>query len=210
MSKHTKYISKSGITLVEVIIAIVVFGVGILSILKILGSNIIIIQHTKFKAQATLLAKEGMEIVYNMRDSNLDRSFEWNCVKLTATQVGVSVPSNDAQETIQTSSYDCMSWAYLQGDKSYLVSYDLQHHYQITELWSSDGRLYYDDSGILTHQQTPSPSVFRRIIRIDHIASDHADYSSGDLLYHITSTVRYQSSTTSGSVSLQSLIGLTR
>lgn len=101
-----------------------------------------------------------MEIVYNMRDSNLDRSFEWNCVKLTATQVGVSVPSNDAQETIQTSSYDCMSWAYLQGDKSYLVSYDLQHHYQITELWSSDGRLYYDDSGILTHQQTPSPLYF--------------------------------------------------
>lgn len=86
MSK-SQGIKKSGITLVEVIIAIVVFGVGILSILKILGNNILIIQHTKLKTQATMLAKEGIEIMYNLRDSNVDRSFERNCIKLVPTQV---------------------------------------------------------------------------------------------------------------------------
>ena len=209
MSK-SQGIKKSGITLVEVIIAIVIFGVGILSILKILGNNILIIQHTKLKTQATMLAKEGIEIMYNLRDSNVDRSFERNCIKLVPTQVWVTIPWWDGvQETIQASSYDCAPWAYIQWSKSYLVWYDQNAHYQIMEQEQNDGRLYYNSNAILTHQVSEKPSPFRRIINIIPIATD-MNYSSGDLIYQVTSTVSYKSNSSSGHVSLQSFIGLTR
>lgn len=209
MSK-SQGIKKSGITLVEVIIAIVVFGVGILSILKILGNNILIIQHTKLKTQATMLAKEGIEIMYNLRDSNVDRSFERNCIKLVPTQVWVTIPWWDGvQETIQASSYDCAPWGYIDGTKSYLVWYDPNGHYQIVEQGSNDGLLYYDAHAILSHQTSSTPSPFRRIVSVTPIDTD-MNYSSWSLIYKITSTVSYQSSVSSGSVSLQSLIGLTR
>lgn len=73
----------------------------------------------------------------------------------------------------------------------------------------NDGRLYYNSNAILTHQVSEKPSPFRRIINITPIATD-MNYSSGDLIYQVTSTVSYKSNSSSGHVSLQSFIGLTR
>lgn len=205
MSSH-KSIQIAGITLVEVMIAIVIFGVWILSILKVLGNNILIIQHTRLKTQATLLAKEWIELVYNLRDSNLDRSFDWNCGKIIKTQPAIN---NLWWESVQTSSYDCDPGSFLQWNKSYTISYDSNHHYQINIAWPTDGKLYYGDNNILSHLSSPNPSPFTRLIHIDSIQTD-MNYSSGGLIYQITSTVTYKSHNGSWSISLQSLIGLTR
>jgi prepilin-type N-terminal cleavage/methylation domain-containing protein len=198
------FIKKSGITLIEVIIAIVIFGIGILSIMKVLGNNILIIQHTKLKTQATLLAKEGIELIYNVRDSNIDRSFVRNCYKLTSTiQLAID-------NTTQNNSYNCSSWDMLQWWKKYAIAYDPTAHYQIQEIDTQhDGSLYYEENNILTHKQTSFKSPFRRIISI-HPIDTQMNYSSWWLIYQITSTVYYNSNVGSGNVTLQSFVGLTR
>jgi hypothetical protein len=44
-----------------------------------IGSNISWIRTIKLKDNATMLAKETMEMIYNMRDSNLEKGLDWYC-----------------------------------------------------------------------------------------------------------------------------------
>jgi Tfp pilus assembly protein PilV len=63
-------------------VALFVFGVGILSVLGMITQNISTVQFVKTQTQATFLAKEGLEVVYNVRDSNSVKSLPWNCAVL--------------------------------------------------------------------------------------------------------------------------------
>ena len=64
---------KSAFTFIEVIIAIAVFAIGVLAVLRLISQNLVALDFTQLRTSATLLAKEGIELVYNMRDSNLDK-----------------------------------------------------------------------------------------------------------------------------------------
>jgi len=44
-----------------------------------IGSNVTWIRTIRMKDDATMLAKEAMEIMYNMRDSNLEKWLLWYC-----------------------------------------------------------------------------------------------------------------------------------
>lgn len=67
-------------TLIEMLIAITVFAIGVLAVLRILTWNLSIMDHTDMKLQSTVLAKEWLELLYNVRDSNLEKGLPWNCV----------------------------------------------------------------------------------------------------------------------------------
>ena len=71
---------KLAFTLIEMLIAITVFAIGVLAVLRILTWNLSIMDHTNMKLQSTVLAKEWLELVYNLRDSNLEKKLPWNCV----------------------------------------------------------------------------------------------------------------------------------
>jgi prepilin-type N-terminal cleavage/methylation domain-containing protein len=49
---------KSGFTLIEVIIAITVFAIGVLAILRLVGQNLITLDTTQLRTSATFFAKE--------------------------------------------------------------------------------------------------------------------------------------------------------
>ncbi|MBU0627014.1 hypothetical protein KKG31_06595 [Patescibacteria group bacterium] len=51
-------------------IAITVFSIGVLAILNLVMRNLDTIDKVQTKVSATLLAKEGIEIAYNIRNSN--------------------------------------------------------------------------------------------------------------------------------------------
>lgn len=74
---------KRGLTLLEIIIALFVFAVGTLAVVKVITTNISVIDRFKLKIQAQSLAKEGIDIVFNIRDTNLTRSLDWNCAYLS-------------------------------------------------------------------------------------------------------------------------------
>ena len=71
---------KSAFTFIEVMIAIVIFSVGILTVMRLITDNLETMDQNNLKIQATLLAKEGIELVYNMRDANLKKELSWNCL----------------------------------------------------------------------------------------------------------------------------------
>jgi len=67
-------------TLIEILIAIAVFSVGILVVLRLITWNMAAIDRVKIKTQATILAKEWVDLVYNLRDANKEKEQAWNCV----------------------------------------------------------------------------------------------------------------------------------
>ena len=71
---------KKAFTLIEIIIAIVIFSVWILSVLRLVTSNLSLMDKNNLRTQATLLAKEGIELVYNLRDANIKKELSWNCL----------------------------------------------------------------------------------------------------------------------------------
>ena len=71
---------KSGFTFIEVMIAIVVFAIWVLAILGLVTSNLRWVERNDLRLQGTLLAKEWLELVYNLRDSNLERELPRNCI----------------------------------------------------------------------------------------------------------------------------------
>ena len=71
--KNTSYTIRKKLftfTLIEVVIAISIFGVGVLVCLRAVTYFVDIGGQVQKRAQATLLAKEALDIVYNQRDSN--------------------------------------------------------------------------------------------------------------------------------------------
>jgi prepilin-type N-terminal cleavage/methylation domain-containing protein len=71
---------KSAFTFIEVIIAITVFAIGVLAVLRLITQNLVTLDTTQARTTATFLAKEGIELIYNMRDSNIDKLLPWDCL----------------------------------------------------------------------------------------------------------------------------------
>lgn len=71
---------KQAFTFIEIMIAIVIFSIGILAVLNLVTKNLKSMDQNNLKLNATLLAKEWMELVYNLRDSNIQKELSWNCI----------------------------------------------------------------------------------------------------------------------------------
>lgn len=69
---------KKWFTIIETIIAIIIFWFWILILITTLNKDIILSKKVHLKTQATLLSKQWLEIVYNLRDSNNIKFKKWN------------------------------------------------------------------------------------------------------------------------------------
>jgi len=78
MSLYMK--KKFAFTFIEILVAITVFAIGVLAVLRLITQNLVTLDATETRTTATFLAKEGIELVYNMRDSNNQKSLPWDCV----------------------------------------------------------------------------------------------------------------------------------
>ena len=71
---------KKWFTFIEMMIAIAVFSIGILVVLQMIIHNLTVVDTAKLKTTGTLIAQEGIELVYNLRDANLDKGIARNCL----------------------------------------------------------------------------------------------------------------------------------
>lgn len=62
----------------EILIVIVIFSVGILAVLTLLTNSIWYFDTINMQTRATLLAKEGLDLTFHHRDSNILEWFPWN------------------------------------------------------------------------------------------------------------------------------------
>lgn len=71
---------KSGFTFIEVMIVIAVFSIGVLAVLKMVIANMSAMDSINTRTTATFLAKEGIALVYSLRDSNRLAGLPRDCV----------------------------------------------------------------------------------------------------------------------------------
>ncbi|GHW02517.1 hypothetical protein AGMMS50249_3030 [candidate division SR1 bacterium] len=71
---------KKAFTLVEMLLVIVVFGVGILTVLYGITQTLRIQDSTEMMIDSSFFAREGIELMYALRDANYAKSQPRNCV----------------------------------------------------------------------------------------------------------------------------------
>lgn len=67
-------------TLVETLIVIVIFCVGILTVLNWLSQTLRNKDYANTQIKSAFFAREWIELVFNMRDANYRKKLPWNCV----------------------------------------------------------------------------------------------------------------------------------
>lgn len=197
------------ITLIEVLISIAIFSIGILSISYLIINNVWLSERTKLKTTATMLAKEWIELVYNRRDTNIKKWRLWNCLALKQGSYAGECetffhdPNNlntSTSRTIQideNGSYGFNSiGSALDNDKLYPVKSSFWNYTILESRWAKNN---------IIGQKT---SQFRRRITFSPVILWPEWWASqADKLLKVTSTVLYKKSAYSGSVTLQSFIG---
>jgi type II secretory pathway pseudopilin PulG len=71
---------RKAFTLVETLLVIVVFGTGILTVLYGISQTLGNQDKAKTQITASFLAREGIELMYHLRDSNYRKKLPRNCV----------------------------------------------------------------------------------------------------------------------------------
>lgn len=104
-----------GMTLLEVLIAIFVIGIGILSIARLMTHNIATIAKVHNQTTATTLAREWMEMINNVRDTNTLLWYERNCAERSTEQ---DIQNLNNQSTEVTTLCKSFFWT---GDGSHYV-----------------------------------------------------------------------------------------
>lgn len=90
-------------------IAITVFSIGVLAVLRLLTSNLVTMDKTENKTIATFLAKEWLELVYNIRDANVQKWLPRNCLladKITLDLYGQADESQACERYFSSGAYD--------------------------------------------------------------------------------------------------------
>ncbi len=185
-------------TLIEIMISLMGFGVGMIVLLRAIVYFIGAGDEVKKKAQATLMAKEAMDIVYNQRDTNLRRGVIWKCARINIRAAG------DACDIIFT------------PGKTYTVGFDWWTWYVINELQSWTGAnqssaniaLYGQnvwDIWFYTYDNTGTPSFFRREVLVSD-ATLQDNRLSSDQVVKITVKVYYLPNDINRAVILESYL----
>lgn len=205
---HSK--QPKAITLIEILISIAVFSVGILSVSYLIISNIGLSERAKMKTTATMLAKEWIELVYNRRDTNIKKWRLRNCLELDANSYDGTCGYyfHDPADTNGTTKRTIATYF----DKWYV--FQPAGNLANTKLYkrpSPDGTFSafttFSSFGIVG---TNSATSFSRTITFTPVylepegKRDHADK-----ILKVTSTVSYKKWTYSGHVSIESFIGNT-
>jgi type II secretory pathway pseudopilin PulG len=88
------YHTIKSMTLIEVLITIVVFSVGILTILSIITNSLSLGSRSRNRTTATMLAKEWLEMMYNIRDTNLDKAQNRWCIPIPSDPCNINIGSD--------------------------------------------------------------------------------------------------------------------
>lgn len=189
-------------TLIEVLITIVVFTSGILVILSVITNSLSLWSRSRNQTIATMLAKEWIEMMYNLRDTNLDKAQQRWCVR---------VGNNTNCETSLLS--DAQTY-YINIDNTWSSLNPITIRWFNTDKAAINTRLYmftWWGITVYNHNQAGIPSQFYRYITVSPTTGIPWTKSTIDSnLKKITSTVEYSQLWWTGKVELESFIGLTR
>lgn len=81
-------------TLVETLIVIVVFCIGILAVLQWLSQTLKNKDYANTQIKAAFFAREWIELIFNLRDANYHKELPWNCIYNNEAEINDFVVEN--------------------------------------------------------------------------------------------------------------------
>ncbi len=202
---------KLWLTLIEILIALFIFGVGILSILSMITKNLWAIDTIRLQSQSTFFAKEWLELIENLRDSMALRGRKRNCLlENTGTDL--------TEETL------CSLFALGTGQTSQIVRMWLDQNgvYAVmpyeggTDFDSlfSAARLFYHTGLVADRQtfwydydQTGKPTEFARYLLFSGFFSQpDAGILSPDMIIKVQSVVLFRRGSKTGQTILETFL----
>lgn len=200
-----KKIHRSWLTLVEVLISIIVFGVGILAVSYQMISNITLSEKTKLKTTSTILAKEGIEIMYNLKDTHVKKWRFWNCVELDeANYLWLWCKTWFYQSWL---AQDWTSWKIqVDPEQNYTISSTIDTR-EANQLFKKQYDKLDNEFDIYTHTQDGEPTYFARWIRLKPVFLEPEwRYADINEILKIESVVQYKKGRFTWEVVLESFI----
>ncbi len=186
-------------------LSLIVFGIGILTILRLLTENSRWIYDIKSKDTSVLLSKEGIEIAYHMRDSNKEKDMFWNCADVDTWAAN-------------SCAHYFYEWG---GGTAYLAARDMQGTYTLSGITSTgvattmlylhqwnitdvSGNVIVTSGSRYNHDPVGwSPTIYSRYIRFTPVSGYVNDTG---LILQIESNVTYTKWGKQSQVILESLI----
>lgn len=190
-------------------IAIIIFGTWILVVMWTITSNIWWLYEVRNKDTAIIIAKEWMDIVYHVRDSNIERNGFWNCAMISESEEDACgelfYDDGDKYFTVWislTGTYE-MNTIATTGDAATTIRYHTWTLYSETLTWVTQTLtwFWYDHNS----EWWEDTSFKRRITMRPVSWSWYADFTWSIL--EITSEVSYMRWNKERSIILQSFIG---
>lgn len=208
---------KLAFTFIEVIIAITVFAIGVLAVLRLITQNLVTLDETQIRTTATFLAKEWIELVYTIRDANLQKSLPWDCVldpAFAADDFGLFEPDQacmwyfsswaDREEVLHVSFaptwYVYVDFVPLWGEFDELRENNML--YYTTWLISNVALQRYSNLPVSWEE----PSFFARYISFSPV-KEWDDVLPSDKILKVASHVLYRKGASTWEVVLESLVG---
>lgn len=213
--------SKKAFTLIEIIIAIVIFAIGILAVFRLVTTNLKLMDTNNMRTQAMVLAKEWIELVYNLRDANREKELSWNCLmnlemyNWDSVYLNMQAGLNNNEESL----FLC-DWYFVAND-SLKVAFDEDFYvwYEKIDVVEDDfdvnfgdNRLYINtwDEGdhylkYFNHDGVWEATNFARYITFDAVTEKESSLPK-DKLLKVVSHVLYQKWTNTWEVVFESFI----
>lgn len=211
---------KKAFTLIEILVVIMIFGIGILGILTMLTRSIGYFDQINMQTRATMLAKEALDLAYQHRDNNLDQGYPRNFVGLVGE-------GENTQELFWEASQTYKIW--FDTEKT---GHNWENYYRLEmvdkpensdfstlfktfelELFTGDAQnpdlSYYR---YIPQRQTADEKVagkwFARWIEFSSVIKNNGKAFNHKKLLKVSAHTLYQRGTQTGEVILESFIGL--
>ena len=210
-----------GLTLIEMIIMIGVFSIGILTVLTLLSDSLNILDRVDLRTQATFFSKEGIDLVYNMRDSNYKKELPWDCIVkndiysggLNKNNPGLLKNNETGLDKFCGNYFSDLTWnvlqvwydkdAYIYAD---VIDYDSDFNTRFTNnqlylfTWENWLNWYW------YCKSCDNPSFFARYIKFDEITEWENNFLSWWLILKVESHVLWNKGSRTGEVIMESFI----
>lgn len=201
-------------TLLEVLICIFVMGMGILAIARLMTHNIETIARVHNQTTATTLAREWLEMLNNVRDTNILLWYEWNCAQRSTQEeidamTGAESLCKSFFWTGDATEYNYTIDGWLHPETSQIIMKKIQD----ADLFSG-ARLYLSGISInwvsiswYTHSISPTASPFARYIQFSWLSwlDNNSPILPSDIQV-VRSIVLYNYQGKTGQVMLESFI----
>ncbi|MDR2540492.1 MAG: type II secretion system GspH family protein [Candidatus Peribacteria bacterium] len=206
---------RKAFTLVETLIVIIVFGTGILAVLYGMSQTLSNQDRAKTQITSSFLAREGIELMYNLRDSNYRKKLPRNCIFQNNYSATIALDSHGKEINPFCADYftgDTVLKITMGTEGNYLsiqtgkLTEDFDTNWENFQLFYATGTENPEFSYHYTGNNNGQPLRYARYILVKTINEGNSTLPA-DKLLKIESHVLFRKGALTGDTVMESFIG---